>query len=59
MRFLLDSARARPGGTGATSTATVGTALRLLERHPAFARVRVKSRRCPRRLPAARIEPTR
>jgi signal transduction histidine kinase len=52
--FLLDSARPSPGRT-ADITDTVGTALRLLERHPAFTRIRVKSR-IPEALPAAHIE---
>jgi PAS domain S-box-containing protein len=43
VRSLLDAARPDPG-TRADLRATVGTALRLLERHPAFARVRVVSR---------------
>jgi two-component system NtrC family sensor kinase len=54
IRFLLDSARPDPGRTADVS-ATVGTALRLLERHPAFARIRVVAR-VPRALPPARIE---
>ncbi len=52
--FLLDSARPSPGRT-ADITDTVGTALKLLERHPAFTRIRVKSR-IPEALPAAHIE---
>lgn len=55
VRSLLDAARPSPGATADLGTA-VGTALRLLERHPAFARVRVISR-VPRDLPAARIDP--
>jgi signal transduction histidine kinase len=52
--FLLDSARPSAGRT-ADVTDTVGTALRLLERHPAFTRIRVRSR-IPEALPAAHIE---
>jgi signal transduction histidine kinase len=55
VRFLLDSARPSPG-TSTDVSATVGTALRLLERHPSFARIRV-SARIPKGLPAARIDP--
>jgi PAS domain S-box-containing protein len=55
VRTLLDSARPSPGHTADLKT-HVGTALRLLERHPAFARVRVISR-IPDGLPAALIEP--
>jgi two-component system NtrC family sensor kinase len=54
VRFLLDSARPSPGRT-ADVTATIGTALKLLERHPAFTRIRVKAR-IPDALPAAQIE---
>ncbi len=54
VRFLLDSARPDNRAT-ADVAATVGTALRLLERHPAFARIRVVSR-IPRDLPPARID---
>jgi signal transduction histidine kinase len=54
VRSLLDAARPTPGSTTDLG-ATVGTALRLLERHPAFARVRVVSR-IPGGLPAARID---
>jgi two-component system NtrC family sensor kinase len=54
VRFLLDSARADPGTTSDLVT-TVGTALRLLERHPAFARIRVVAR-IPAGLPPARLE---
>ena len=55
VRSLLDSARPDPGST-ADIAAVVGTALRLLERHPAFARIRVVSR-IPKALPVGRIEP--
>jgi two-component system NtrC family sensor kinase len=55
VRFLLDSARPSPG-TSTDVSATVGTALRLLERHPAFARIRVAAR-IPSDLPPARIDP--
>lgn len=49
LRSLLDASR--PGETEACDVgATVGTVLRLLERHPAFARVRVQSQ-MPRGLP--------
>jgi signal transduction histidine kinase len=54
VRFLLDSARAQPGTTSDLG-ATVGTALRLLERHPAFARIRVVAR-LPSDLPPAQID---
>jgi two-component system NtrC family sensor kinase len=54
VRFLLDSARPDPGTT-ADLEATVGTALRLLERHPGFARVRVVAR-IPKNLPPARLD---
>lgn len=54
VRSLLDSARRDPSST-ADIPAVVGTALRLLERHPAFAKVRVASR-IPERLPLARID---
>ena len=53
VRSLLDAARPDPG-TRVDLRATVGTALRLLERHPAFARVRVVSR-VPRGL-SARVD---
>ncbi len=53
VRFLLDSARPSPGRT-ADIPDTVGTALKLLERHPAFTRIRVKAR-IPEALPAAHI----
>jgi signal transduction histidine kinase len=55
VRFLLDSSRPSPGTT-ADVAGTVSLALRLLERHPTFARVRVRSR-LPPTLPPARIEP--
>jgi two-component system, NtrC family, sensor kinase len=54
VRFLLDSARPSPGDT-AELPGTVQTALKLLERHPAFNRIRVRFR-VPDGLPAARIE---
>jgi two-component system NtrC family sensor kinase len=54
VRSLLDTARPSSGSTAELS-ATVKTTLRLLERHPAFARVKVVSR-IPARL-AARIDP--
>jgi two-component system sensor histidine kinase PilS (NtrC family) len=55
VKFLLDSARPDPG-TKADLDATVGTALKLLERHPAFSRIKVKAI-LPTGLPAARIDP--
>jgi signal transduction histidine kinase len=56
VRFLLDSARpAADAGSTADVPATVGTALRLLERHPAFARVKVVSR-VPPELPRVRTD---
>jgi two-component system NtrC family sensor kinase len=56
VRFLLDSARpTADAGSTAEIPATVGTALRLLERHPAFARIKVVSR-IPRDLPRVRME---
>ena len=54
VRFLLDSARPAPGDT-ADVAATVRTALKLLERHPALNRIRVRSH-VPEELPAAQIE---
>jgi signal transduction histidine kinase len=54
VRFLLDSSRAA-GGDRADLGATVSLALRLLERHPALARLRVKAS-VPKALPAARID---
>jgi signal transduction histidine kinase len=55
VRSLLDSARPQPGQT-AELKPTVATALRVLERHPAFTRTRVASR-IPADLPPARIDP--
>jgi two-component system NtrC family sensor kinase len=55
VRFLLDSARPAPGGSTADIPATVGTAMRLLERHPAFARIKVLSR-VPPGLPRVRTD---
>jgi PAS domain S-box-containing protein len=55
VRSLLDTARST-AGSSAELSATVGTTLRLLERHPAFARVKVISR-IPAGLPPARIDP--
>src|SRR6266545_2552046 len=54
VRFLLASARPSPGDP-AELLGTVQTALKLLERHPAFNRIRVRFR-VPGGLPAARIE---
>ena len=55
VRFLLDSSR--PGDAESTDVAaTVSLALRLLERHPGFTRVRVRAA-VPGGLPPARIEP--
>ncbi|HEY6547197.1 MAG TPA: ATP-binding protein [Vicinamibacteria bacterium] len=54
VKFLLDSARPDPS-TRADLDATVGTALKLLERHPAFSRIKVKAV-LPTGLPAARID---
>jgi two-component system NtrC family sensor kinase len=54
VKFLLDSARPDPS-TRADLDATVGTALKLLERHPAFARITVKAV-LPAGLPPARID---
>ncbi len=54
VRSLLDAVRPDPGST-ADVAATVGAALKLLERHPSFARVKVVAR-TPRGL-AARIDP--
>jgi signal transduction histidine kinase len=54
VRFLLDSARPSPGGTADVGE-IVSVALRLLDRHPAFHRVKVRSQ-IPGKLPAARIE---
>jgi two-component system NtrC family sensor kinase len=56
VRFLLDSARPTAGaGSTADIPATVGTALRLLERHPSFARIKVVPR-IPRELPRVRTD---
>lgn len=55
VRSLLDSARPVPDTT-ADLGSVVGATLRLLERHPAFARVRVVSRLAAG-LPLARIDP--
>jgi signal transduction histidine kinase len=54
VKFLLDSARP-DSGTRADLDATVGTALKLLERHPSFARIQVKAI-LPTGMPAARID---
>jgi two-component system NtrC family sensor kinase len=54
VRFLLDSSRAGPVER-ADLGAIVALALRLLERHPALARLRVKAS-VPKGLPAARID---
>ena len=54
VRFLLDSSRTGPGER-ADLGAVVALALRLLERHPALARLRVKAR-VPKGLPPARID---
>jgi len=54
VRFLLDSSRTSPGDR-ADLAATVSLALRLLERHPAFARLRIRAS-VPARLPPARID---
>jgi len=55
VRFLLDSSRTGPGER-ADLGAIVALALRLLERHPALARLRVKAS-VPKGLPPARIDP--
>ncbi len=56
VRFLLDSARPAPNaGRTADIPATVGTALRLLERHPAFAKIKVVAR-VPSDLPRVRTD---
>jgi signal transduction histidine kinase len=55
VRFLLDAARPNPAPSADVGV-IVETALRLLERHPAFSRVRVLSR-IPKELPQARIDP--
>jgi signal transduction histidine kinase len=54
VRFLLDSSRTAPGER-ADLGATVALALRLLERHPALARLRVRVA-VPKVLPRARID---
>jgi signal transduction histidine kinase len=54
VRFLLDSSRTAPGDR-ADLGATVSLALRLLERHPALARLRVRAS-VPKGLPPARID---
>jgi two-component system NtrC family sensor kinase len=55
VRFLLDSARPADARSTADVLATVATALRLLERHPAFAKVKVVSR-VPPELPRVRTD---
>jgi PAS domain S-box-containing protein len=55
LRSLLGAAR-RKAGEAADVAATVETGLKLLERHPAFTRVRVAAR-LPKNLPRVRIEP--
>jgi signal transduction histidine kinase len=52
---LLSAARKNPGSTTELAP-TVGAALKLLERHPSFARVRLQVR-VPEDLPSARIDP--
>ena len=54
VRFLLDSSRSTPGDR-ADLEATVSLALRLLERHPALARLRVRAS-VPKGLPPARLD---
>ena len=54
VRFLLDASRTAPGDR-ADLGATVALALRLLEQHPALARLRVKAS-LPPALPSARID---
>jgi len=54
VRFLLDSSRAAPGER-ADLGAAVALALRLLDRHPALARLRVRAS-VPESLPRARID---
>ena len=54
VRFLLDSSRPSEDAT-ADLAATVSLALKLLERHPAFARVRVRAA-VPKTLPRAAID---
>ena len=55
VRFLLDSSRGA-AGERADLVETVSLSLRLLERHPALARLRVRAS-LPRGLPPARIDP--
>jgi signal transduction histidine kinase len=55
VQFLLDSSRL-DAGDRADVLATLALALRLLERHPALARLRVRMR-LPKTLPAAQIDP--
>jgi PAS domain S-box-containing protein len=55
VRSLLEASRPEPG-TSCDIALSVGNALKLLERHPAFARVRVVSR-LPKELPPARVDP--
>lgn len=55
VRFLLDASRADEGDR-ADVGATLALALRLLERHPALARLRVETR-LPKALPAVAIDP--
>jgi signal transduction histidine kinase len=54
VRFLLDSSRPSADAE-ADLTATISLALKLLERHPAFARVRVRAA-VPKTLPPAAID---
>ena len=54
VRFLLDASRPSTGTT-ADVAETASLALRLLERHPALARIRVRTS-IPRALPRARID---
>jgi len=54
VRFLLDSSRPSTGDRAEVGP-TVSLALRLLERHPAFARLRVRAS-VPAKLPLARID---
>jgi signal transduction histidine kinase len=54
VRFLLDASRPSSGST-ADVAETASLALKLLERHPAFSRIRVRTS-IPRTLPRARIE---
>ena len=55
VRFLLESARPEEGSSSDVRLA-VASSLRLLERHPSFARVRVRAK-LPDSLPLARIPP--